>query len=540
MAPGPPARAQSGPMLSIIGLLAIAVDTDDPLVHGKTALNKGLHHKAFDHFKTAHRARGQAAWDHGELQDGLCVCAAKLKKEKVAVSACLNSTALRPGDKAPHSLLMARGEASLMGERPDAHAAWRHFRVAVHVAARGEALRHEREAREALRRSESRLYASFAKVKGVLASAERVGGSSVVGAVEALAGCVAQPDCRAVQLPAVAKKGARVEAGFFRSTSTSSDDRKKATERKVAYVRDAACRYRALPRALMRAHAYKRLVPNGAAQGESMSVQRAMHICDANSATCAGFVVEAAPADAEDHGPDGAPAPHGLYRVEFRSAERGALPPAEAATAPASDLSDASTRWTSFVRTEPAPPKPKTPPKPPPGTPGDRGRTSFRMDGRGGGGGPFGGGGGFPGGGFPGGGFPGGGRGGRGGGRGPAQPKAAPRRDYYGILGVKRDASAREIRKAYHKMAMKWCVRASSLATQRPTRARSPRWRCASWRGAGRAVGGRPRLGRAFPSSKPPHSAVVTGPSCRPAGTPTRTARPGRRSASRKPSATSS
>ena len=61
----------------------------------------------------------------------------------------------------------------------------------MHVAARGEALRHEREAREALRRSEGRLYASFAKVKGVLASAERVGGSSVVGAAEALAGCVA-------------------------------------------------------------------------------------------------------------------------------------------------------------------------------------------------------------------------------------------------------------------------------------------------------------------------------------------------------------
>jgi len=66
---------------------------------------------------------------------------------------------------------------------------------------------------------------------------------------------------------------------------------------------------------------------------------------------------------------------------------------------------------------------------------------------------------GFPGGGFPGGagGFPGGfSFGGGGGGQQFQRPDSTPRKDYYKILGVEKDATEDQIKKAYRKLALKW------------------------------------------------------------------------------------
>ena len=55
----------------------------DQLKSGQSALRRGEHQTAFDVFKTVYRSYSnpEDAWAHPELQEGLCVCAAKLKKE---------------------------------------------------------------------------------------------------------------------------------------------------------------------------------------------------------------------------------------------------------------------------------------------------------------------------------------------------------------------------------------------------------------------------------------------------------------------------
>ena len=70
-----------------------AKEPDDPITAGHAALRKGLHHKAFEHYRAFHKSLGRAAHEHAELQEGLCVCAARLRKEKVAITACENACA---------------------------------------------------------------------------------------------------------------------------------------------------------------------------------------------------------------------------------------------------------------------------------------------------------------------------------------------------------------------------------------------------------------------------------------------------------------
>ncbi len=72
-------------------LLGAKEPSDDAIAQGHAALRKGLHHKAFEHYRAVHKSLGKEAHGHTELQEGLCVCAARLRKEKVAITACENA-----------------------------------------------------------------------------------------------------------------------------------------------------------------------------------------------------------------------------------------------------------------------------------------------------------------------------------------------------------------------------------------------------------------------------------------------------------------
>ena len=51
------------------------------LENARSALKKGMHNKAFEKFRELYRADPVAAWAHAEVQEGLCVCSAKLKRK---------------------------------------------------------------------------------------------------------------------------------------------------------------------------------------------------------------------------------------------------------------------------------------------------------------------------------------------------------------------------------------------------------------------------------------------------------------------------
>ena len=87
-----------------------ALPPDEALSAGHTALRKGLHHKAYEHYKTYWRHDPKSAFNHVELQEGLCVCAAKLRKEKVAITACDNATAIRAGEAAKRGAVRDRAQ----------------------------------------------------------------------------------------------------------------------------------------------------------------------------------------------------------------------------------------------------------------------------------------------------------------------------------------------------------------------------------------------------------------------------------------------
>ena len=115
------------------------------LSDGHKALRKGLHHKAYEYFRSAWRHSPEEAVKHIGLQEGLCVCSAKLKKETVAITACNNVTAIRSESASSTArsrihakdLRMAQGEAALFENKPVV--AREHFRLAAEAAASGEA-----------------------------------------------------------------------------------------------------------------------------------------------------------------------------------------------------------------------------------------------------------------------------------------------------------------------------------------------------------------------------------------------------------------
>ena len=468
-------RSESEPLRrSLLLFSSLFVCAQQPSTHtedlaaARAALKKGLHQKAYKHLSAAHgalkKADPQDAYGHAELQEGLCVCAAKLRKERVAITACENATTLHQragsgGRSLP--LLMAKGEAALFVGNP--LAARELFREAERVAAQGESLRLEKDAREALLRAEGRLFSSFSRQRGRLSTTKGfLRKTTYASVVDALVACVELPSCRAVGVNLVAASARAgsatankpLRAVLVESVDVVSDEHEAPSARQLAFVRDqpthayATRAGRTIDRAL-----YPRASVPGAASGEALTVQRAMALCDAAAPACAAFVVALDDGEAEA-------LPGHSYRVEFRSRRATRAAYDEAA---ARDAMQPAAARAAFVRSRapelppPSPPPRKDTPMPPPrgGGPGGRGRGGGGGGGGPVGGGPFGGGGGssFFGGGGGGGFFGGGGGGGRGG----APPaRAKPRRDYYSILKVAKDASARQIKKAYHARAKEW------------------------------------------------------------------------------------
>jgi hypothetical protein len=154
---------------------AAAADDGDAFSQGVQALRRGLHAKAWELLRTHYRGLDPAAaWASAPLQESLCVCAVKMRKTTVAISACRNASELRSPSHMPPaslSLLMARGEARMMAGQPSQ--AWDEFRSARDTAVRGEALKQEKEAEEAMRRCEQALLVSYTRQRGAVVTTTR-------------------------------------------------------------------------------------------------------------------------------------------------------------------------------------------------------------------------------------------------------------------------------------------------------------------------------------------------------------------------------
>ena len=474
---------------AMLGLLCAAPAADDAtsanadvatLENARSALKKGMHNKAFEKFRELYRADPVAAWAHAEVQEGLCVCSAKLKKEKVAASACANASDLFAAEQraVPLALALAVGEARLMAG--DAAAAAAAFRDAVGIATRGEALRQEKEARDGLRRAERQLFASFSRQRGSVAPTSfstKLGTQVVESIAEAIEACADTAGCRAVSLPLLSKLKdgaccAPTKVSLYNTSILQDDEKLPPSRRQLTFVRDSPGHaYREVAGQLDKAGGWARAFPPGApGGGKRLRLQRAMALCDAatkhvaGSGACAGFSVQT----------DGAPlAADGEYRIDFRTLGGAKLTPAHMSA------TKASAEWVSMVWVSPdarADPKPKPPPeKPKPkampkNEMGGRGDARWEQTQRGArnreqdfherwsqqqrerdrqnyGGTGFNAFGGPP---TP-----------------PRQyqqrrptppppPPQSPRRDYYKILNLKKGASAREVKKAYHAGAKKW------------------------------------------------------------------------------------
>ena len=327
---------------------------------------------------------------------------------------------------------------------------------------RGEALKQEKEAEEAMRRCEQALLISYTRQRGAVVAtrAQELKRGEFASLAEAMAACTMTPGCSAVgaKLLPTANKDGSIRAALYNASAVREDTHVKPTLRQVAYVRDApSCAYRAHLGALV-AGLFSRTLPPGASSGGKMTVQRAMHLCDAMQGktqgrqACAGFVVEAGKETFSLWKE---------YRIEFKAAN--GVVGVDHATGVQPNERFRSFLHRDIVQEAATERKPK--PKPEFKAHGDPRRPN-------------------PGAGFPGGGFkpppfgqqnadkqrqqrqqsqqqwqqkqqrqqqqqqrqrpP------------PRQPPPKKRRDYYAILKVKRDATDRQVKKAYHAMARKW------------------------------------------------------------------------------------
>ena len=442
-------------------------DSKSSLAHGHEALRKGFHHKAFKHYREHHRANPQASWSDAALQEGLCVCAAHLKKETVAVSACANATAIRaqaPSPPPSFPLLMAQGEAMLFADQPDE--ARTHFHNAAHTAARGESVKREKTARAAVKRAEGRIFASFSRQRGAITQLP-LRSSKFPTLADALDACATERLCRAISVNLLAaSKGSQstVAATLYNATEVVSDAHKPPSARLLTYVRDAPEHaYAVFPSSSLDTSILPRAKLPGVSSGVPMTVRRAMLLCDAaaqaptttTTSPCAGFVVAA-----DDEHID----PKRTYNIEFRSRRKQGVgtgnansPPSDAVRPARGRVAILREKPTELPPPQPKKQEPKAQPKPGESPFGQRGGSPFGQRGgspfgqRGGGGGsPFG----------QRGGSPFGQRGGGGGSPfGQRQPPGQPakqRRDYYAILKIDKNASPRQVKKAYHGRAKEW------------------------------------------------------------------------------------
>jgi len=420
-------------MLSLL-LVAAGAQQESPtqadqLEVGRRALQRGLHNKAYEALLSFHGTLPpHAAWAHAELQEGMCLSAARLRKEKAAISACANATALRsPGKKMSVSLLMAVGEARLSAGA--AAEAAEYFGQAEALARRGDAVRHEKEAAAARQRAESAMFSSFSRRPGRPAGKPLGGKELELQWEDALFLCTRTPGCKAVSGPLL--KGPQhltQRTVMHGSADVVSDSQLPSSKRHVTYVLDAPNAYKQLPGALLPTMFGRTLPP-----GKPLSVQRAMALCDAmahGARACAGFVLEArAPLSASAE-----------YRVEFHYSK---LPHAEWASGKARlTKADEPGAAVSFVRAPPSVGKakggPETRKREPEGPnrgrgeqpgPNSRGPNPFSQQ-------------------RP--------QPPRGRQPPPQAPKKQTARDYYSILNVKRGASKKAIKKAYHAAAKRW------------------------------------------------------------------------------------
>lgn len=240
-------------LLAIVLQAAAAQGGDDSFLQGLQALKKGLYAKAWELLRTHYRTDPAAAWADARMQESLCMCAVKMRKTTIAISACQNASELRsPTHSASLTLLMARGEARLLAAQPQL--AWDEFRKAKEKAVSGEALKQEKEALEAMRRAEQALFVSFSRHRGSVVatpsqilSPTSVKGGTYASLPDALSACAALRECGALSTKLLGERpsrGERLSATLYNASTVKDDLYLKPTQRQVSYVRDTpTCKY---------------------------------------------------------------------------------------------------------------------------------------------------------------------------------------------------------------------------------------------------------------------------------------------------------
>ncbi len=279
---------------------------EDELAAASRHLKKGFFSKAYTILQQLHATLDERAYSHRELQEYLCICATKLRKEAEAITACANTTVLTPPSAKRHVLLvMAQGEARLYADDPEvAHDL---FSEAEALARKGDALRHEKEAREAQQRARRHIerrsgFVSFGAYSATISGqsirvADHPGSSAYVRLplVEHLRQCMQLDGCTGIQAPQYAESGQN-PIHFVRNAKI-----KEGSAQHTSLVRDEECRYVGQPGILKDEHYSKSRFDELELPPGRRTIQEAYHMCDWHASAnliwkpCAGIIVEGEP-----------------------------------------------------------------------------------------------------------------------------------------------------------------------------------------------------------------------------------------------------